>query len=101
MAGGYEFTFLSGKRTVIYDKVHGDGRLGNFLERNRYRIFRGADRISNVDISDTWNGDDRTDTGFFDINLVQTVKFIEFADADFLQFVRFMVIDNNGILIDL
>ena len=61
VAGGDILTFLSGKRRVVYDKVHGDRRLGDLLERNRLRVFRCADRISDVDISDTGDRNDRTD----------------------------------------
>ena len=42
MAAGHEFAFLSGKRRIIYDKMHGDRRLGNLLKRNGLRIFRRA-----------------------------------------------------------
>ena len=52
MAGSNVFSFLTGQRAVIYDEVHGDGRLGN-LRTGSLRIFRITDRITNMDISDT------------------------------------------------
>ena len=52
MSGSDEFTFLSGKRGIIDDKVHGNRRFRNFLERNRLRMFRGAERISTIDYNE-------------------------------------------------
>ena len=40
MAGSYIFSFLSGKRTVIYNEIHRDCWFRNLLERNWCRIFR-------------------------------------------------------------
>ena len=40
MAGGDEFTFLTGKRAVVDDEIHGNGRLRNLLERNCLRFLR-------------------------------------------------------------
>ena len=42
VTGSYVFTFLSGKRTVIYYEIHRNRRLGNFLEWNCFRVFRSA-----------------------------------------------------------
>ena len=39
VTGGDKFAFLTCERAVVYDKVHGDRRLGNLLERNGYRIL--------------------------------------------------------------
>ena len=50
MAGRHEFSFLSGKRAVVYLELHGDGRLGNLLERDWIRSIGGADRIPDGDI---------------------------------------------------
>ena len=43
---------------------------------------------------------DRSDTGLFDLYLIQTVKFIELADFYFLLLVRGMVVYKNHFLID-
>ena len=56
MTGSDKFTFLSCKRAVVYKEVHGDGRLGNLLERNGLRVISCTECISNVDICNT--GDD-------------------------------------------
>ena len=40
MTGGNEFAFLSGQRTVIYDKLHGNRWFRNLLEWNCLWIFR-------------------------------------------------------------
>ena len=101
MTGGNEFTLLSGERTVIYDEIHGQCRLGNLLERNGNRILRCADGITDMDICNTGNGYDGTDLCLCDVHLVQTVKFVKLADADTFLLVRLVVVDNNRLLIDL
>ena len=53
MTGCNEFTFLSCKRAVVYDKLHGDCWLRNLLERNGFRILRRAESISDGNICDT------------------------------------------------
>ena len=53
VSGSNEFSFLSCKRAVIYHKVHGNGRLGNLLERNGFGIFHGTDGISDMKIRNT------------------------------------------------
>ena len=65
MTGSNVFSFLTCQRAVIYDEIHGDGRLGNLLERDRYRIFRITDRITDMDISDTGDRYDGSDLCFF------------------------------------
>ena len=53
VTGSDKFTFLSCKRAVVYKEVHGDGRLGNLLERNGLRVISCTECISNVDICNT------------------------------------------------
>ena len=65
VTGSNVFTFLTSQRAVVYDEVHGDGRLGDLLERDRYRIFRITDRITDMDISDTGDRYDGTNLCFF------------------------------------
>ena len=48
MTGGDIFAFLACKRAVIYDKVHGNGRLGDFLERNGFRIITTTEGIADM-----------------------------------------------------
>ena len=100
MTGGNEFTLLSGERAVIYDEIHGQCRLGNFLERNGNRILRCADGITDMDICNTGNSYDGTDLCLCDIHLVQTVKLVKLADADAFLLVRLVVVYNNRLLID-
>ena len=64
------FTFLTGKRGIVDDKVHGYGRLGDFLERNRLRIVRRAERIADMDVRDAGNRHDGTDPGLRHFYLV-------------------------------
>ena len=92
MTGGNVFTFLTGQRTVIYDEVHGNSRLGNLLERNSFRIISCAESITDMDICDTGNSNDSTDSGLFYFNFVQTVKLVELADLNFLTFVQIMMV---------
>ena len=70
MTGGYKLSFLSRKRTVIDLELHGNRRLRNLLERNRFRVVRRADRVSNGDIRNTGDSNDRTDAGFSHLYLV-------------------------------
>ena len=92
MTGGNVFTFLTGQRTVIYDEVHGNGRLGNLLERNCLRVFSAAESITDMDVCDTGNSNDGTNSSFLYFNLIQTVKLIELADFNFLTFVQIMMV---------
>ena len=92
MTGCDVFTFLTSQRTVIYNEVHGNGRLGNLLERNSLRVLSTAEGITDVDICDTGNSNDRTNSSFFHFNFVQTVKLIELADLNFLTFVQIMMV---------
>ncbi|CDA98224.1 putative uncharacterized protein [Lachnospiraceae bacterium CAG:215] len=100
MTGSDKFSLLSCKWTVVDDELHGNGRLRNFLERDRFRIFRRAERISDRNIRNSGNCHDRSDPGFFDFHFIQTVKFIKFADLYFLLFVRIMMVDEHHFLID-
>ena len=70
MAGSDIFSFLTCKGTVVYKEVHGNGRLGNLLERNCLRVFSAAESITDMDIGNTGNRNDGTDGGFFHLNLV-------------------------------
>ena len=92
MTGCDVFTFLACQRTVIYDEVHGNGRLGNLLERNSFRIIPCAESITDMDICDTGNSNDSADSGLFYFNFVQTVKLVELADLNFLTFVQIMMV---------
>ena len=100
VAGGDEFTFLAGKRAVIYDEVHGNRRLGNFLERDRIRCVDRADRITDVKLRDAGKCDDGTDRCRGNLNLVQTVKLIQLADLNLVFFIRIRVVDNDNVLVD-
>ncbi len=66
MAGGYKLSFLSGERTVVDNKIHGDCRLRNLLERN----VRGADGIPDMDVRDAGNGNNRSGICLGNINFV-------------------------------
>ena len=46
-------SLTSRKRAVVNDKVHGDRRLGYFLERNRVFLTYFADRIADLEVTDT------------------------------------------------
>ena len=61
MTGSDELTFLACQRAVVYHEVHGDRRLGDLLERNRLRLLRGAEGITDMDIRDTGDRYDLTD----------------------------------------
>ena len=60
MTGSDIFSFLSGKRTVVYHKVHGNCGLGDFLERNSLRIVAAAEGVSDMDVRNTGNRHDGT-----------------------------------------
>ncbi len=70
MAAGDIFAFPSGKRRVIDDKMHGNGRLRDLLERNRNRIVRGAECVADMDIRDAGDSHDRADAGLLHIYLI-------------------------------
>ncbi len=44
------FSFLSGERTVIYDKIHRNRWFGNPLERDWLRIFRRTEGVADMDV---------------------------------------------------
>lgn len=100
MAARDKFALSSGKRRIIDHKVHGNGGFGNFLERNRFRPLRCAQRISYMDIRDTGDGNDGADTCFADFYFIQTVKFIELADFYAFNGIGIVMVDDNNILID-
>ena len=100
MAAGHIFAFLTGQRRVIYDKVHCDRRLGDLLERNGFYVLRITDGVPDVDIRDTGNGYDRTDLGFVDCDLLQTVELIQLTDLHFTNLVRIVVVHDHYFLID-
>ena len=98
MPAGHVFALLAGEGGIVDDEVHGDGGLGNLLERDRDRIFRGAEGISDVDVRNAGNGHDGTDGSFLYFYLVQAVEFIQAADAHPFLLVRLMVVDDHHIL---
>ena len=100
VTGGDIFTLFTGQRAVIYQEVHGNGRLGNLLERNGYRVFRRAQGIADMDVRNTGDSYDGTDSGFIHIYLIQTVKLIELADFYLLELVRIVVVHHDHILVD-
>ena len=53
MAGSDILSFLPCQGTVVYHEVHGDRRLGDLLERNRFRIISGAQSVADMDIGNT------------------------------------------------
>ena len=100
MAGGDIFSFLSRKGAVIYQKMHGDGGLGDFLEGDGPRVIRGAQSISDTDIRNAGDGYDGADTGFRYIHLIQTVKFVELTDLYLFALIGIVVVDHHHLLID-
>ena len=102
MTAGHIFSFSTGKRAVIYHEVHGDCRLRNLLEWNSNRIaISSTDRITDMQISDTRNGNDRTNLCLFHIDLLQSLELIELRDTYILSLVRIMMVDNDCILVQL
>jgi len=63
VAGSNVLALQSGQRAVVYHEVHGNGRLGNLLERNGLRLFRRTDGISDVDVGNSGNSYNRADSG--------------------------------------
>ena len=53
MAGSHKLALRSGKRGIIYHKVHGNRRLRNLLERKRCRILLRTNRISHMKVLNT------------------------------------------------
>lgn len=45
-----------------------------------------------MDVCDTGNSNDGTNSSFLYFNLIQTVKLIELADFNFLTFVQIMMV---------
>ena len=50
MAAGHVLALLAGERRVIDNKLHRNGRLTDFLERNGRHMVNGAERVANMDI---------------------------------------------------
>ena len=100
MTGGDEFSFLPGKGTVIYQKIHRNSRLRNLLERNWIWIFRRTKGVSDVDICNTGNGYNRADTCLFNLYFIKSIKFIKFADLYFFHLVRVVVVAEHDLLIN-
>ena len=100
VAGGDVFAFLSGKRAVVDTEVHGDRGLRNLLEGDRVRRVHRADRITDFQVVDSAQGDDRTHGRLADVLLLQSVKLVEFGDADFLPFGGIMMVDQQRVLVD-
>ena len=99
VTGSDIFTFLPCKWAVVYKEVHGDGRLGDFLEWNGLRIVSCAECISDVNVCDTGDCHDRTDSSALNFNFVQTVKLVELADLYALMFVRVMMVQKHQLLV--
>ena len=48
----------------------------NLLERNCLRVFSAAESITDMDVCDTGNSNDGTNSSFLYFNLIQTVKLL-------------------------
>ena len=94
-----ELTFLPRKRGIIYNEIHGDRRFRNLLELDRFRCFRRAERVSDLKIRNAGDGNNRADSRFFYLHLIQTLKFIKLADFGLYHAIRFMMIDNHHFII--
>ena len=99
MSWSDKFSLLTGKWAVIYYEMHCYCWLRNLLEWDCYRIFRRAEGISDMNICNTWDGNDRTDTCFFDFHFIKSVKLIKFAYLYTLHLVFIMMIHDNNILV--
>ena len=99
MTGGYKFSFGTSQRTVIDVELHGDGRLGDLLERDRLRLLRGAEGITDVDIRDTGDRNDLTDRRTLYFNSLYAIEYLELTDLYFLHLVRIMMVYDHAVLI--
>ena len=63
-------------------------------------MIRRAERITDVQISDTGDRYDGADRCFIYFYFIQTVKLIQFADLYFFLFVRIVMVDKNAVLVD-
>ena len=100
LSRGAVCTLASRKRTIVNDKVHGDRRLGYLLERNRVFLTYFADRIADLEVTDTGDRYDRTDFRFLHIHLAQTVEFVKLGDPGLLMNGRIVIIHPNNLLSD-
>ena len=98
MAAGHKFAFLSGKGRIVYNKMHGDRRLGNLLKGNGLRIFRRAQGIPDMNIRDSGNRHNGSHGRRFDGNLAQSVEFIQLAHLHPFLLFRFMMVYNHDLL---
>ena len=75
-----------------------DGQSSAITWRLSSRAFSGfshstfAESITDMDVCDTGNSNDGTNSSFLYFNLIQTVKLIELADLNFLTFVQIMMV---------
>ena len=100
MTGGDKFTFLSCQRAVVYHEVHGDSRFGYLLERNGFRVFRRAERITDMNIRNTGNGHDRADSRFRHFHLVQSLVLVQLSYLNLAHLVRVVMVYDDTFLID-
>ena len=101
MAGGDIFAFLACQRAVIDHKIHGNGGFGYLLERNGFRVIRGTDGIADMDIRNTGDGNDGTNSRLLHLHSLKTVKLIELSYLDFLKLIRLMMVYQNTFLVHL
>ena len=77
------------------------GGFGYLLERNRLRVIRGTDGIADMDIRNTGDGNDGTNTRLLHLHSLKTVKLIELSYLDLLKLIRLMMVYQNTFLVHL
>ncbi len=86
-AGGelVALAFGSGQRGIVNAEGHGDGRIVDVDERQRLRVVRIDDGLTDHDVVHTGDGDDVAGARGFDRGAVQTLRAQQFGDAEVLQ----------------
>ena len=100
LAGRAVLALAARKRAVVDDEVHRDRRLRDLLERDRLIVARCADRVADLQISDTGDSDNRADIRLLDINLVEAVELIELRDLCLLMDIRVVIVHAHDRLAD-
>ena len=76
MTGSYKFTFLSCKRTVINKELHSNRRFRDFLEWYCFRMVRRTYGITDMDVCNTRDSNDGTDSSIIYFYFIKTIEFI-------------------------
>ena len=98
MPAGDIFAVFSRERRIIYAEGHGNRGLGNLLEWNCFRFLGRTERVSDVQVIDTGDCNDRSDLSFLHLHASKALKFIELTHLDLPAHIRIVMVDDDTLL---